>query len=110
MKIDQTVESHDDLLKVVDNLLGEAGLDRGDGLVQVVAIQRQAGFEAQGIPRAQADGLGDLLGHRADAHADAGGHIDGRGGVRRRIHDRARCVQGGAVRGIRRAADHRSLR
>lgn len=30
MKIDQTVENHDDLLKVVDNLLGEAGLDRKD--------------------------------------------------------------------------------
>jgi len=30
MKFDQTVENHDDLLKVVDNLLSEAGLDRKD--------------------------------------------------------------------------------
>jgi crotonobetainyl-CoA:carnitine CoA-transferase CaiB-like acyl-CoA transferase len=28
--IDQTVNSHDDLLKVVDNMLGEAGLNRAD--------------------------------------------------------------------------------
>ena len=26
----QTVENHDDLLKVVDNMLSEAGIDRGD--------------------------------------------------------------------------------
>ena len=30
MKIDQTVENHDDLLKVVDNLLSEAGLNLAD--------------------------------------------------------------------------------
>src|SRR5689334_14807506 len=48
---------------------GEVGLDGADGLVQVVAVERQAGLQAQGIACAQADGLHPRVGEegRPDA-------------------------------------------
>src|SRR6185437_4534234 len=36
---------------------GEVSLDRRDGLVEVVAVERQAGLQAQAVPRPQADRL-----------------------------------------------------
>ena len=43
----------------------EAGFDGRDGLVEVVAVERQAGFEAEGVAGAEADGLYAVVGERA---------------------------------------------
>ena len=43
----------------------EAGLDRRDGVVEVVAIERQAGLEAQAVAGAQADRLDPSVGQKS---------------------------------------------
>ena len=43
----------------------EIGFDRRGGLVEVVAVKRQAGLEAQRIARAEADRLDALIGEQS---------------------------------------------
>ena len=67
MKIDQTVENHDDLLKVIDNILEDAGLNREDlkgkvtfeGLdpIRPTVLKVGAGGAAVGVANAIASAL-----------------------------------------------------
>src|SRR5436190_13807048 len=82
MKIDQTVNSHDDLLKVVDNLLGEAGLNRRDlkgnitfaGLdpIRETVLKVGACGAASGVANAVASALlhQEKTGQGQDIHCD----------------------------------------
>ena len=54
MKIDQTVENHDDLLRIVDNLLSEAGLARKDfrqGTISTLEPSSRPGERPENILR-----------------------------------------------------------
>jgi crotonobetainyl-CoA:carnitine CoA-transferase CaiB-like acyl-CoA transferase len=82
MKIDQTVENHDDLMKVVDNLLGEAGLNRKDlkgtvtfaGLdpIRETVLKVGAGGAAVGVANSIASALlyQEKTGKGQDIHVD----------------------------------------
>lgn len=84
MKIDQTVENHDDLLKVIDNLLSDAGLNRADlkgevtfaGLdpVRPTVLKVGAGGAAVGAANAIASALlyQEKTGQGQDIHVDLG--------------------------------------
>ena len=58
---------------------GQAGLDRRDGLVGVVAIERQAGLQPQRIARAQADRLDPRVGQQRVPGLDRGDRRRGPG-------------------------------